>query len=761
MADGTPHENLQRAPLSSAGGSSGGRSGQFRAFLKTRNGVLAIIASAIALALLCVLASNYSSLVWTETPIRPFINDLNGWLWFSTATCVLWLPLLLMLLDRADNLGEPPNQYLPIATSLPLGLLTVACSVAVLGVGGAFRADEQNPLLSPPVLLLMTGMLALAFIPRIANATLRARYNRRERRAKEAAQARKAAGGDVTAAGWDRAQKRYRQSQKEAEALGALIATIVVIGITLGAFWFGGQPDFIENVGLFVTFIVLGIFIVIVFLDRIADIPAVRAMSQAFRWFARGFVPLAQFYNFIDEVLVRVGAQCVGMGHKTAIARYSVLIATMACLTALSFVLPADIALITATAAFMLSLSVSRLWAWVEEDRSLAILTRFNQSVVPKIGFSEDYRDEALLGFTFVLVLIPITLRHLTTGAIFGVNIFGETAPTEFLPWYKYFGIELAKSLPIVDWADIYLDGVADRACSPVEEKNVPIGTFCPTVAGKHVTFAARAVVDLVLIAALLQALNVSSRNRQQKTLYAARQISRLDEILEGRELRRAVERGRVNWFNGAVDFRHYDEARLRELHTRTKRPATRKFIEQIFEEKAENVGYSMAVLDDLAEKRAPGPELSSILKSVIKEHETGRNRIEATDLLNVMLHVRDRDGIRDFKIAALDFAGRIGPPDDFAKFADIVIFSRSQHDIHIFARARAGILLTEMASRLSEASQVKDLIATAEASSPDIFGANRGLREKLIGALVTRFRAIGPPTAYIKPDTDEEEQDE
>ena len=111
-------------------------------------------------------------------------------------------------------------------------------------------------------------------------------------------------------------------------------------------------------------------------------------------------------------------------------------------------------------------------------------------------------------------------------GELFGPELFENAAGKSFADWFGFFGVELAKAVPIVDWAEIY--GV--RATEDMIAIHSP--------ASMHAVFLARVMVDLLLIAGLLQALAIATRNRQQKQLYNAKHIDRLDPLSSRRSWR-------------------------------------------------------------------------------------------------------------------------------------------------------------------------------------------------------------------------------
>lgn len=86
----------------------------------------------------------------------------------------------------------------------------------------------------------------------------------------------------------------------------------------------------------------------------------------------------------------------------------------------------------------------------------------------------------------------------------------------------------------------------------------------------RHVIFATRVLVDLVFLAALLQALGISARNAKQRELFNSGSLNRLDPFIEKAELRKLVRRGDDGDWQAIEEeiekFPAYDAIRLGEL---------------------------------------------------------------------------------------------------------------------------------------------------------------------------------------------------
>jgi hypothetical protein len=714
-------------------------------FFSDRNGVLLVLACIAGTGLLVALAVNFSPIAGLQLIKAPFLTSIDAWLWFAVASTLLWLPLLLLLLDPPDNMATGPQLALPLVT---LGMLATLATVSVAfapTLRAAFQIESGGTLLetlfSSAPLLAFFCFLSVILIARTWNAGLFARYAHTQYLGRHAATL-AASAGDSEVKELIREVKAHKKEQGNAEALSALIATAgvaLIIALASVAGGWNGETRIGRDIGLIIAAAIVGIFAVVFLLDWLAELPAVRALSRTINGGSHYFAWLAAFYNSVDLLLVRIGAHVAGASHNDPTARYSVLAGTQVCLAVMTWFLPDPLGLIPAFISFTLALSVSRLWAWVEEDRNLAMITQFNSNAPRRIGFKEDYRDEAIFGFMFVLAIIPMALKQADAGHLFNLTYFQNADHADPTPWFVYFCFELAKALPIIDWADIYLEpGNFD--------------TLVPTDPwGQHATFVARAMVDLVLVAALLQAISITLRNRQQKALYAGRQISRLDELVEREELKKALSRPRSEWFTRGLDFRHYNPERLRELHSNTSDSNRKAFIELIFEQSGRAIGHALQVLENLARRRAPVADLQKTLSTVRIEHQNGVRRLHALDLEGIFDNLRGVEGLKTFKVDLLDLAEEVGAveeqgaPTDLADLLELVIFS-ARRDQFQYTRLYAARILTRIVPRLLEADRVSGLLANLVAARSEIFGASKFVPEQLEVALVERLREIGPP---------------
>ncbi len=692
----------------------------------TRNGRLTLAAAIVALAL--------SGAVLTHVYIQPFLDSPDAIAWLVAASSLLVMLILSLSLDSADNMGLGPRLTLPLATLLVLSLVAVFALIDHTYQLGVLATPDGAPRLAASVAVF--AMVAAAYIPRFWSAARFAAFKQREIDAREADATHKRHIGDTAAQQRASELSKRTEEQDDAEALGAFLATSIVLAICALA-WFAGS--FREGIGLQngvgvgIATCVMGLFAIVIFLDWIAEAPPIRAASRTVRGFSRRVSGIATFYNVVDAVLVRIGAHAAGMEHRQIGSRYFILGGTMLAMAILAWNLPAPLGLVPAAIGLLLALSVSRLWSWVEDDRNLASITRYNPDAPVKIGFREDFRDETLLGFLFVLVIIPIALMQADKG-LFGSLLFSSSNPSDkenLDLWVGYYGFELAKALPVIDWADIY-------KLQPGEDLLKPNGAM-----GMHAVFAARLAVDLVLIASLLQAIAIATRNRQQKTLFAAGHINRLDELVEKEEIKRALSRRRHDWFNGPVNFRRYDRERLKEIYFSSTSSRERTFIETIFTEAGDSLDSAINVLTRIAGNHGSEADLYRTLDAVRSEHEAGAHRVSIGDLIEVMTALRSRSGLKDFKFALLQFAKESGPPYDVAEMLDLIMFGAGR-DAFQYTRLEAARTLTAVAPNLPVCSQIQDLMTAVEHESQAAFGATQSVAQALLAALQKRSDELG-----------------
>lgn len=278
---------------------------------------------------------------------------------------------------------------------------------------------------------------------------------------------------------------------------------------------------------------------------------------------------LARVASILDSWMVHAIAPMAGATQDTTTQRYAVLVLQIGVTTILAWNLPSPVGLFAIAWAALIAISVARRWSWTELDREYALRNPNYDDNNLRVGVKEDLRDEALLALLVMIFLLPLGMRqlHYSFGEVFVVPEAIEANP---VAWISFFGAELAKSIPFVDWVDIY-----------GAENSTQIGQFeCETktdcdsnglsraAISSHIVFGARAVVDLVFLAALLQAISVARRWSQHKTMFFNREIDRLDPMLERSEFSKVVRRVDGRWvFKEEIEkLDHYNKVRLASI---------------------------------------------------------------------------------------------------------------------------------------------------------------------------------------------------
>jgi hypothetical protein len=662
---------------------------------------------------------------------EPFMQQNHAASFLVLASAFAALPCILLFLASGDNLTLGPKLALPVLSLLILIASAAASLVSHLGI---FRLFGDNPEFGVSYLNRMAFLayLVVAFSPPLWNAIIFARHH-----------------GDWKNESADD-NERESPDERDAEAMGALVATLIVLSIGTLAFLAGNGGDqlsFKSSLGLILCGAVISIFAIVVFLDVLAESPPVRLVSHMLRQMSRRMRWLAGFYNLVDAGLVRIGAGIAGMEHREPATRYTILVGTLLSLAILGWCLPPPLGLLPVVLGFVIAISVSRLWSWVEEDRALAAMTDFSATAPYRIGFREDYRDETLLGFIFVFALVPIAMMQAHEGKIFGEELFANAQDRPFLQWFGYFGVELAKAVPIVDWAEIY----------GVQQDGDMIGML--GVASKHSVFLARVMVDLVLIAALLQAIGIASRNRQQKRLFSAGHIARLDHFVERNEMAKAIRFTTVRANRAyridltreeaaelfdlsplkrgdVIDFRRYDRDRLKAINSETSDPKVRAFIAAL----AHDAGWSLSPAVDRAKDVAASPrknelELFKAFSRAEEEHKKQLYLMDADDLYVLLTELRMTSGLKDFKQELINWLVTLASPQKALEHL-LSVSVDAQSDNYKYTKDYASKSIREFVHKVTSLELIADAIRRSEEAVAEGRGPSKAEMDRLLRKL-------------------------
>lgn len=704
----------------------------------TRSGWLTLWAALAAIALTVPVVVLVAALGHT-------LDEPTRW-YLLAASTLLWLPLVLFSLDPEDTVASGPRIRLPVISSAILvGLTGLAIADNVTGYGALNHLPQRVALFA---------FLALAFVPRVWNAALFAFHRAKNRRSAEASARRQA----LTAPGATNAIEERLENYRNAESLGAVLATVLFFGIAGGAIYLGTLREGTTlgtGIGQVIFMVVVALFASIVFLDWIARFPPLRATAKAFNRLAPRMNFLVAFYDMLDTALVRLGSHVAGADHLKTRSRYGILAVTLGCLALLAWYLPPPFGLTPVIVGLVVALSLSRLWAWVEEDRDMAAITGFSPLAPQRVGFREDYRDETLLGFIFVLVLLPIAWMQIDSGVI---QIFQQGAdhgrvqnPQNFGMWLGYFGFELAKALPIVDWADIYKLGPGDTNY---------ITPFWPN--GAHAVFMARALVDLILIASFLQAIAIANRNAQQKSLYAVGQINRLDELVEKAALSRAIRETRQSGTGAGrfelahltdtelVDFRRYDLTRLRQMYATSRNDEDRKaFIKQIFDERGQTLDPAIVVAQNIAATHRNELLLIRTFEQALSEHEKQVHRIDLDDIRVLMFELRNTSGMKAFKEQLLDVVETRVEASSVARLLvlrEIGVGKEGARDLFQYTTRLAAEAMRRVLPSVTDCQTLKETLDETLENGPKAFGGAVAAYNALEDAIRAQITKVCPP---------------
>lgn len=310
----------------------------------------------------------------------------------------------------------------------------------------------------------------------------------------------------------------------------SLVISSLAIGGIVSLAWAAGADkfDMTEDFGVYVTLIVVVCFLVFIISPHMARLINNRLdAEERAPTHAAGISAISPetWISWIDSALVRLIAPLSGATQHGPGVPHLLVVCLVLPLSAMGFVLGSPFGLVPIFAAMLIILALGRRWAWVEEDRETA--SRLQSTEIGKtrdihVGFDNDLKDEALLGYASLFILVPLALFQIQgTSHAFAQNA-DLSSGNQFFDWLRFFGAELAKAVPFVDWWEIYQVDVQ----TPFTSEN-------DSALAKHLTFAARAMVDLVIMAALVQAFGIWQRGRTQNRLYDAGHINSFDPFTE------------------------------------------------------------------------------------------------------------------------------------------------------------------------------------------------------------------------------------
>lgn len=294
-----------------------------------------------------------------------------------------------------------------------------------------------------------------------------------------------------------------------------------------------------ENLTFLITLAVIALFVAFIFLPHLIRYLEAASEKDAnsgdLKTNGLNLLTAPAFAcSYLDSFLVRLIAPLTGATQKGDGVPHSFVVLCLVPLTALGFVLAPPYGLIPIALGMVMVIALGRRWAWIEEDRETASRLLKTESPEIQVGFDNDLKDEALLGYASLFFLVPLALHQIYGWQPTAFDYEPTTQNDNVLvAWLSFFGAELAKAVPFVDWWEIYQ-----------VDLRPPIEASADNPLGKHLTFAARAMVDLVIMAALFQAVAIWQRSRAQKKLYDIGHVNHFEPFAEREFFKQAVGRG-------------------------------------------------------------------------------------------------------------------------------------------------------------------------------------------------------------------------
>ena len=441
---------------------------------------------------------------------------LNGWLEWGAALAVIAVSALVFQFARLATIwqrhllekNKAPEAaslielfaYLVLSHSALAAVVFLSTQPNALGLNDLNLSHTDRVAADLSQVLLVVGLFVLSFLPLFFAFFLQARQSVRLRN-----------------------QRLLRDDVVSRMSLFIMLTLFGGIGLLAWAAA-GRMFEMTSDFGVLVTGVVVIAFVATILAPHVARY----WNDQSEKISARRFVKNSSFPSFApekwvsraDSVLVRLVAPLSGATQRHV--PHFVLVAVMLPLSALGFVLASPFGLIPIALAMIIVLALGRRWAWLEDDRETASRLQTTNSDDIHIGFENDLKDEALLGYAWLFILVPLALNQLQEWTHSFRSVEGAGSGNAFVDWMRFFGAELAKAVPFVDWWEIY----NVRVDTPFDAKDAaPLA--------KHLTFISRALVDLVIMAALFQALGIWQRSRTQQRLYDTGQLDYFDPFTE------------------------------------------------------------------------------------------------------------------------------------------------------------------------------------------------------------------------------------
>jgi hypothetical protein len=333
-----------------------------------------------------------------------------------------------------------------------------------------------------------------------------------------------------------------------------LLATIVIAAVL-------GQLNYMnftipEQAG-YGAFAILGAgFLLIAFAPRVTNVSGVGQFVRILRGFSAPLDPIGRVMSLIDSWLVYSVAPVSGSTLKSVTARYGVLTFHLAAATMFTWYGAPPFGLFGMVWGIIVAVAVARRWAWAEAERAKHLAQPTLQPSELRVDTEQDLRNLALWGLILLVLVLPIGMRQFYLAMQSNVVFLTSGAEDDPSAWLGFFGVELLKALPFIDWAEVYGAEGLTRI-----EANSPLAL--------HAVFAARVLIDLVFIGALVQAISISvSLSRHKRQFLLNQGVHVLDPRIEKFEIAKLarLRHGQWEYSEEISQFIHYDSHRLSRL---------------------------------------------------------------------------------------------------------------------------------------------------------------------------------------------------
>lgn len=399
--------------------------------------------------------------------------------------------------------------------------------------------------------------------------------------------------------------------------IGAAIALGLMIFVGIAAFF--GQRNFgdftiPESFGLGAIGALCAGFLLFSLTPIIHDLEFVERGAAGLRWLTSPLKPAGNILSAIDVGLVHLIAPVAGATLRNWYSRYAILLGHIGAGTTFAWFASPPLGFAGILWALTCSFAIARRWSWIEEERQRRLKDPRHQPEDRRISISEDLRDEAVWGLILLVVVLPVGMRQFSMlpGAA-DAFLVRENVENDPFAWMGFFGVELLKALPFVDWADIY-GAHGDTRIST------------DSALAMHAVFAARVIIDLVFLATLLQAISVSVALSRHKNRFLSGdpEVTALDDRIEKSEIARLAKRRKGVWeYRPDINkYARYDSKRLSRLRLRCKEGSRlQAALVKIFEIAKLEYAPPGEQLVDIARELRPDPRaLASVLDLIRQE---------------------------------------------------------------------------------------------------------------------------------------------